>query len=276
MAYKDTFASITAPLVCDCIDGTYPLCYARRPAGTRDWLLTYTLAGGAMFRHRPDSSDFFRVRPGELTLFPPRVYQDYGTTPALPRWKNIWVHFLPPQSWLDHLHWPEISPGLMHLRLENPSKKNITRELHQMVAFSKIPGPRGMNLAMNALERALLFIDAINPRFGTLRQDPRIRATVDYLGTHIAEHHTIARLAARVEMSRSAFAELFTRQMQLSPARYIETLRLHRVRTLLLYTTRRLEDLAGEFGFSSAFHLSARFKHHFGISPHHYRHRHPH
>jgi AraC-like DNA-binding protein len=55
------------------------------------------------------------------------------------------------------------------------------------------------------------------------------------------------------------------------PARYLDAQRLAETRQLLAYTNQTLAQIADHAGYSSPFHLSLRFKQHFGQSPRAFR-----
>jgi len=72
-------------------------------------------------------------------------------------------------------------------------------------------------MAVNALERALLLCDTVNPRHIECRRDPRIRKAVDLLCRRSDERFTLAELARRCGLSRSRLAELFRQQVGVAP-----------------------------------------------------------
>jgi AraC family transcriptional regulator of arabinose operon len=130
---------------------------------------------------------------------------------------------------------------------------------------------RGEALAQNALERALLFCHRANPQRGSPRWHPRIQQAVDYLARNLHERHLLDATARRFGFSRSRFAALFRRQVGQPPGRYLEAQRLAQTRQLLAYTNQTLAQIAGQVGYSSPFHLSLRFKRHFGQNPRAFR-----
>ena len=53
----------------------------------------------------------------------------------------------------------------------------------------------------------------------------------------------------------------------MAPARYQMIFRLNCIQQQLLHGDAKLQTLARDFGFSSAYHLSSAFKRYFGVSP---------
>jgi AraC family transcriptional regulator of arabinose operon len=177
------------------------------------------------------------------------------------------VHWVPRAEVLEWLNWPELSPGVRHLHVPPELRALVLKELVMTASTLTAGLSRGEALALNALERALLYCHRANPRKGGPGWNPRIQQAVDYLGKNLREPHRLAETARRFGFSRSRFAALFRRQMGQPPRRYLETLRLAQARQLLIYTNQTLAQIAEQLGYSSAFHFSLRFKKHFGRSP---------
>lgn len=242
--------------------------FARRPGGTNDWLLVYTQGGRAYFRN---AGREFLANADDVVLFRPGIAHDYGLDESHGYWKNRWTHFLPRPECLDWLQWPEFAPGMMCLHLDAPVRDLVQTELQAMDLAVRLQTRRWEELAVNALERALLLCDTVNPRDADNRRDIRIRKAVGLLCQRREEPFTLAELARRCGLSRSRFAELFKRQVGLSPLTFLEMQRLRRARELLEHTEMGLVQIAEEVGFSSPYYLSLRFKKQFGLSPRAYR-----
>ncbi len=92
---------------------------------------------------------------------------------------------------------------------------------------------------------------------------------------HCADGLTVEQLAERVEVTPRHLHRLFHAQLGVSPARYIERIRVERARRLLSASDTGLQPLALQCGFTSAEHLRRTFVRHMGISPSEYRQRFP-
>lgn len=242
--------------------------FARRSAGTNDWLLIFTEGGQAYFRFAKGE---FLARKGDIVLISPNTPQDYGLDEKHGYWNNHWAHFLPRPECLEWMRWPEFAPGMRHLHLIPPFCKRVSQEFLAVERESHIEGRRQQELAINALERALLLCDSVNPRYLENRRDIRIRKAVELLGQVPELHHTLGSIASHCGISRSRFADLFKQQVGVSPFAFLETQRLRRVRELLEHTSFGLAEIAERTGYSSPYYLSLRFKKLFNISPREYR-----
>ncbi len=244
--------------------------HTRRPQGTSDWLLILTLAGLGRFGHQQGQ---LIAQPHDLILLRPGTCHDYGVTDAVSHWELLWAHFQPRPEWLDWLGWPEEAPGLMRLTLSEPIlRQQIIHCVHEMHRLAT-GGLRHRDLfAMNALEAALLWADALNPRTRNAFPDPRVQETVDYLCHHLGDRLNIALLAERAGVSSSRLAHLFRAQVGMPPQQFLEEQRLQRAQQLLARTSHTVQRIAEEVGFENSFYFSNRFKKRTGLSPSAYRH----
>jgi len=239
-----------------------------RPKGTKDWLLVYTGSGNCLVRY-PGGE--FRAGPGDILLFQPGTPQDYGQLDRRGKWKQAWVHWIPRVPALEWLGWPELSPGIKHLFLPCELRMAVLKELSLAADVLRTNTPRREFLAINAVERALLFCGRANPREENPRRHPRIQQAADEMARNMGERQHLAIIARRFGFSRSRFASLFRRQMGQPPGQYLEAQRLVQARHLLSYTNQTLAQIADHAGFSSPFYLSLRFKKHYGHSPRAFR-----
>lgn len=239
-----------------------------RSTGTNDWQLLYTVAGAARFGW-PGGE--YIVGPGEAVLLRPGTPHDYGNHPTGGRWENLWAHFHPGDNWLDLLEWPEVAPGIMHLRFTDAVLRRQIRaglaEMHQLATGSSA---RRERLALHALEGVLLQCAEVATS-GTESIDGRVRVAMERLCRQLDQALSIAAVAKAVGLSPSRFAHLFRAQTGATPARYREQQRLRRACQLLLATDHTIADIAATVGFPDPLHFSVRFKRFAGASPRQWR-----
>jgi transcriptional regulator GlxA family with amidase domain len=78
------------------------------------------------------------------------------------------------------------------------------------------------------------------------------RALQAWIATHLQADLSVEALAERIAMSPRNFSRLFCHEIGVTPARFVERIRLEMARTLLLRSDSPMENIAVKCGFSTA------------------------
>jgi transcriptional regulator GlxA family with amidase domain len=89
---------------------------------------------------------------------------------------------------------------------------------------------------------------------------------INWINNHLAEELDVSRLATRASMSERSFHRKFTASVGVTPAHFVETLRLDRSRDYLAAGL-SLKEVAAKTGYSTAAQLSKAFNRRFGVTP---------
>jgi transcriptional regulator GlxA family with amidase domain len=100
-----------------------------------------------------------------------------------------------------------------------------------------------------------------------------LRAIVAWIEEHPDSDLSVPTLADRTAMSQRTFARAFLAETGLTPARYVELVRLDRAKQLLEATRWPLARIADRSGLGSAATLARTFRRRLGITPEDYRER---
>jgi len=240
-----------------------------RPDGCGDWLVIYTQAGAGQLVAAQGTSI---TRPGDVVLYAPREPQDYGTAPEVGQWQLLWSHFVPKPHWQAWLLWPPGENGLKLLRLEkNEVHDDFRAAMVRMIGLARRPEPIAQDLAMLALEEALLWAKLAAFRDQWVTMDDRVRRAINYLSTGFREPFQMEKLARHSRLSVSRLAHLFTEQTGLSPQRFLEQHRMQIASRLLRMTDFTVTEIAAETGYADPFYFSNRFRRYCGKSPSQFR-----
>lgn len=241
-----------------------------RTNGTSDYLLMLTLGGAGRVGWRGGE---YGVQVHDAVLLRPSVLHDYGTAQGADSWELLWTHFAPRPHWNDYVKWPEVAPGIGVLRLADAPEmyQRIEAALWEMHRLERGGLPRRDDFAMNALEKALLWCDAANPRTAQSRLDPRIVRVMERLRENPAEPFSLNDLARQCPLSVSRLSHLFREQTGMTPGQFLERERITRAKQLLSVTSRSVAAIADELGFASPFYFTSRFKKYVGVSPREFR-----
>jgi transcriptional regulator GlxA family with amidase domain len=89
---------------------------------------------------------------------------------------------------------------------------------------------------------------------------------IDWIRDNLAKPLEVPKLAARVSMSERTFQRNFTRSVGVTPARFVETLRLDQTRVYLAAGL-SLKEIATKVGYLTSAQLSKAFDRRFGMTP---------
>jgi transcriptional regulator GlxA family with amidase domain len=97
-----------------------------------------------------------------------------------------------------------------------------------------------------------------------------------YVAAHPGEEHSVASMAARVGMSARHFARIFRHDVGMTPAEFVETMRVEAARRLLEDGHESPKRVAARLGYADANGLRRAFMRRIGVTPAEYRKRHAH
>lgn len=119
------------------------------------------------------------------------------------------------------------------------------------------------------IARALRHHGAVTDHPGWLAglRDPHVAIALGALHADPARPWTLPALAATAGLSRTAFAARFTAAVGEPAMRYLQSLRLHRARTLLRDERLTVAAVAARVGYTSDVAFAATFRRVFGVPP---------
>ncbi|HEX4340418.1 MAG TPA: AraC family transcriptional regulator [Polyangiaceae bacterium] len=166
-------------------------------------------------------------------------------------------------------------PQVLHIR-DNERVASLL-SLLSSEATAALPGARAL---VSRLTEAL-FVEVARDWVarGKVRDDAPLAALADgRIASALAAIHgdslkpwTVAALARKAGMSRSAFADSFARLVGAPPLAYVSRFRLHGAKVLLRESTLSVAQIAARSGFESEASLGKSFKRLFGMPPGAYR-----
>lgn len=95
-----------------------------------------------------------------------------------------------------------------------------------------------------------------------------------WVSGNLAEDHSVACLAERMQLSPRHFARLFRAEVGITPAAWVESIRVAAAREKLDTGRWAPKQVAADCGFTNADHLRRAFVQHLGVTPAEYRKRH--
>ncbi|CAJ1000343.1 HTH-type transcriptional regulator CdhR [Sodalis praecaptivus] len=146
------------------------------------------------------------------------------------------------------------------------------------MALSLIAEDRGDALAADVSREMVLFLrrPGHQPQqsLSLLAQSSNnrnLKALQPWLQEHLTQELSVEILADQLAMSRSTLIRIFKTELNTTPAKYVENVRLETARRFLLMTSMNLDRIAARCGFTSADVMRRVFMRNLGISQLHYR-----
>jgi AraC-like DNA-binding protein len=103
---------------------------------------------------------------------------------------------------------------------------------------------------------------------------PQFTSLLDWIGKHLAEDVTLAKMARRVDLSASHFRARFRKEMGVSPGRFFLSMRAREAQRRLRETNDPIKRIAGDVGYAELAHFYRAFRRLCGETPSRYRARH--
>ncbi|HEY5853230.1 MAG TPA: AraC family transcriptional regulator [Aldersonia sp.] len=156
----------------------------------------------------------------------------------------------------------------------NPDRDWLTLSLQLLLAEVTSPSPGSAVMISRILD--LLFIhtlrewsarDTASPGWLTAALDPALAAALVAIHRDPRHRWTVEKLAEQAKLSRSSFAERFTRRLGQPPATYVTGYRLDHAAHLLRASTASVSTISRQVGYASEAAFSRAFQRRFGTPP---------
>lgn len=221
-----------------------------------DFVVSLVIAGSGSYRHHNGRVE--RIEAPSLTIVPPREPHTYGTE-LDQRWTEwFFVGSGPVWDTLVHTGVLPTSGG--------PVRPSPAAH-HEDLAAVLQSGPKSQAGA----ERQIWSIAGwLTSALREEDEGPWPRAE-QLLGANLGNKIDLLQVADDVGMSYDLFRHQFTARLGRSPMAYRNERRLEVAATWLRLTSIPSREIAERLGYSDQFHLSRRFREHFGTPPSAYR-----
>jgi len=146
------------------------------------------------------------------------------------------------------------------------------------LALALVEEDEGREVALHVAREMVLFLrrpggqSQFSAQLATQAADREpLRDLQAWIADHVAADLSVATLASRVAMSPRNFARVFVAEVGLTPARFVETVRVEAARRRLEESTHGVDRIAGECGFGSAESMRRAFLRTVRVTPSAYR-----
>jgi len=251
---------------------SFPGVVVKRPAGSHSgWSLHLTTQGSGRYECVRQQ---FASRPGDLILLAPDAPYNYVRNQETESWIHHWIYFQPRTRLLEWINWPELGPGIFHVRLpdsEVSSFESVFLTTHDLdMASNSNDNALFLNYIEQILIRAQRFVKTAHAGF----RDSRSNDAQAYILEHLRENPSVEDVARHVKLSRSQLSALFKQSTGRSLSKWTNERRMALAVQQLLHTDHSISAIADEIGFSDPLYFSRKFRKTIGIDPRGYRKKH--
>lgn len=146
------------------------------------------------------------------------------------------------------------------------------------LALALIEEDLGQSFALHVARWLVLYLKrpGNQSQFGTYLDckkigNPTIRKTCEWILEHLRDDLTVEKLAECVAMSPRNFARVFVRELRVTPAKFINKLRIENASRHLIETQLSVDEIADHCGLKTGENLRRQFISFFEITPAQYR-----
>ena len=249
----------------------------------------HMVSRGGSWLHMPDSTEPIPLAAGDLVVFPhdarhtlsnretppdkdfPRNQPPAPDAPG-PAVTLICGYFdFERHSWNPLM---EALPEVMVIRSDESANVPLMDALGRFMVYETEHDLIGGSLLIDKLSE-ILFIHVIRSHMGQCRErgfiaalsDARVGRALSRMHESPALNWNVERLADAAGMSRSAFAQRFSRLVEMTPMQYLTRWRMTRANELFITTGWSVAQVAEDCGYRSEVAFAKAFKKHFGYGP---------
>ncbi len=219
------------------------------PAVRTHWLLHYVSSGCGKFTRGGVTHS---VGAGQIFVIPPYEETFYQADAKRP-WRYIWIGFTADDG--------EVPPVFGAPVL---SSSKFGRIFDDMLTCDRLENGKSAFLSgcIWRLVSVLLEKDKNKPS--------HVDKALGYMHSNYANGITVSEVAASVGLDRKYLSVLFSKQVGMSPSKYLIALRLSKAAELMSKHGESPTTAAVSVGYYDICHFSKVFKSHFGVSPREY------
>ena len=178
---------------------------------------------------------------------------------------------IPPSLLHQLLNQLGINPTAFFNDLLLPKRSNapVARHIGNLIRTFATPTSRleRESQLLSSIETIFHHGSAISIPERHLEKEHRAIATVkEVLHSHPGKNHSLDSLSQLTGLNQKYLIDVFTKNVGLSPHRYLTNLRIHQAKARLV-EGEAIADIAIDLGFCDQSHLSRTFKHYVRVSP---------
>ncbi len=230
-----------------------------------EYAIIYITQGSGFFC---DESSEQKVNQGDIILLWPGKWHSYKPSQDT-GWTEHWIQFSgsSADAFMGSNFFPKDKP-VISIGL-NPAMLELFNQIHHSISDSQ--GRNKHTLAANIMQIAATLHHETRKNVSKSKELDIVQAASYEIQNAQRLKVDFEQLSEKLNISYSHFRKIFKQQSGLSPYKYLQEVRMKRVKNLLNNTTQAIGVIADITGFDNAYHLSNYFKDKIGCSPREWR-----
>lgn len=242
--------------------------YFTERSGLDSYLVKVTLSGRGILEY---CGETYALTPGSVMFIDCRLPQKYYTDPTADKWEMDWVHFngsnLRPfyERFLEKNNTSPVS----RLASDNTASETIENLIELSDRYHRDQDNEILaDYLLHALLKELLL------KSGSKASDSPdyVSRIAYYLRHHYREEIVLDTLASEFSLSKFHLQKIFKESVGMSPAKYLQNVRMNRAKSLLRGTNLPVNEVAEEIGMEPNYFIQV-FRLTEGMTPGVYRNR---
>lgn len=239
--------------------------------GLDSYLIKLTLSGKGVLEY---GNQTYELVPNTLFWIDCTACQHYSTDPREGSWHVLWVHFSGATAAAYYRAFLAAHQGKAAVGLSAQGASAVQTALRALLKlYEQGHGELAADIQASALLSGIL-AGCICDRTQNGETDPvppTILAVKNHLDQTYGEHIDLDVLSERFSMSKYHLQRSFKRYFGVSPAGYLQSVRMAKAKQLLRTTALSINEVAFAVGFESPGYFITAFRNREGLTPQKYR-----
>jgi len=225
----------------------------------------YTIAGRGCIDRKTGSRDLL---PGSLMI----VSTPGPHTYYLPKDSNSWEYVFVIMKGREALRLTRMLEITLGNVIDTGELDETISLLHEILDYFLKVGLEDMYINSSYTYRLFMTLFGEAKGFGVnINNEGRFSRLIQFLRNNLHRNISVEEMAKIMNLSRSHFSRLFSEEMNTTPRRYLEDLRLKTATELLFDEQFNVKETAATCGFNEENYFCRLFKKRYGLSPGKYK-----
>ncbi len=236
--------------------------YFTRREGVEECLLFYTLEGEGIIEYEGVKTI---LSPGQMMIVDCRKYHHYASHTK--KWRFWWLHFAGKCAF-DYVELLNENGGVPIFAAGKISVLDYYEKMKSCADRFDLKKELEISVMIQNLLTSLINMkktEEFSQKYGVYQKE--LEGSIAYMFEHFSEKISIEQLASICHLSKFYYIKVFKSYTGQTPYDYLLNIRLQKAKSCLVETSKSVEEIAQECGFSESKNFIASFRKKNGMTP---------